>query len=612
VSFWGGIIAAVILSVSVVANDKYFVILTHSLGGANISSFQTLGSSVGNISALSVNEQALVSAAFTHPGIQGVRYFMTYGQGASNITPSGLGASANNEAHYVYQIKVAPDAVDAVQAAMTQLSGFVHFQPNFTYRAFSTNSFTSEPGYTTYQETDMALMGIPDAWGHATGNAVRVAVLDTGIFANHQDFCDGTADVTNTSIDQTMTVDNCPKLDNPYDFIDDYYPSALDGYYPVSGADYDTPDPAPIDADGHGTHVSGIIGAALNSKGMVGVAPGATIIPIAVMAPYGYSDGVSQKTTATGTTEFIVRGINYAVTNNAHIINMSLGGSLLGDMSADLLVQQAVNNAVNQGVVVIAAAGNSAQDVAENKVVPAYYPNVVSVSAVTNTGTFASYSNYGEAIDIAAVGGDNTRMNGCVFSASIEGNNKYERQCGTSMAAPYVSGIVALMVDYRQQTNQPRLLPNVIQRVIQKSGRTSTQKTDTLGYGIINAGQALYYMGAGVADTTATGTSDVTTYDFSNQLVCYPNPFYRSTTATMACDVYSKGTGRATYAIYSRRGQRVFHGDMAIGLGKNTITWHGKGMSGESLPNGVYALMVTVTPDNGPTTTKKHLITLLR
>ncbi|MGA0241963.1 MAG: S8 family serine peptidase, partial [Candidatus Marinamargulisbacteria bacterium] len=428
-SFLGGIIVAVILSVSVVANDKYFVILTHSLGVANAASFQALGASVGNISALSVNEQALVSAAFTHPGIQGVRYFMTYGQGASNITSSGLGASANNETHYVYQIKVSPDAVDAVQAAMAQLSGFVHFQPNFTYRAFSTNSFTSEPKYITDQETDMALMGIPDAWAHATGNAVRVAVLDTGIFANHQDFCGDTADV-NTE-DQTMAVDDCPKLDAPYDFIDDYDPPALDGYYAVKGADYDTPDPAPIDVDGHGTQASGIIGAALNSKGMVGVAPGATIIPIAVMVPYAYSYGLSQKTIATGTTEFIVRGINYAVTNNADIINMSLAGSFANN--GDVLMRQAVNNAVNQGVVVIAAAGNDAQDVVENQVAPAYYPNVVSVSAVTNMGTFASYSNYGEAIDIAAVGGGS---NGCVFTASIEGKDKYERKCGTSMAAP--------------------------------------------------------------------------------------------------------------------------------------------------------------------------------
>ena len=205
--------------------------------------------------------------------------------------------------------------------------------------------------------------------------------------------------------------------------------SGVDGSHPdltagmVSGkntrndrGDYSAPD---SDNNGHGTHVAGIIAArANNGKGIAGVAPEAQIMPVKVLD----ADG-------SGWMADVIEGIVWAADHGADVINMSLGGPD-ADFSA-----AAVQYAQSRGVVVVAAAGNEGSTQA---MYPAALPGVVSVSALDDSGAVDNYSNTGESIDIAAPGRRSSRR----YPVG------YQSMSGTSMAAPHVAGVAALIRGY--------------------------------------------------------------------------------------------------------------------------------------------------------------------
>lgn len=228
------------------------------------------------------------------------------------------------------------------------------------------------------------------AWNTVKGDGVTVAVLDTGVDSDHEDL------VANLlpAIDTTNTK-----------------PSGEDGH-------------------GHGTHVAGIIAAAMNNgKGGTGVAPLAKILPVKVLTDKGSS--------STGS---VAAGIGAAIENNADVINMSLGGA-----AWDALQQKQINKAVNAGVVVVCAAGNESQG---NKAYPAACDNVISVAALAETSTgygLADYSNWGNSVDIAAPGSS---------IMSTTNNGKYGLKSGTSMACPVTAGIVALIMSSDAKYNE--------------------------------------------------------------------------------------------------------------------------------------------------------------
>lgn len=197
------------------------------------------------------------------------------------------------------------------------------------------------------------------------------------------------------------------------------------------------------DQDGHGTHVAGTIGALDNGIGVVGVAPGARIHGVKVLGPRG------------GYTSWIVAGIEWVVAQgNIEVINMSLGGSGISTAYLD-----AIDTAVDNGVVVVVAAGNSAADA--NNYSPAYVPSAITVSALSDgdgapgglgtiscradeDDTFANFSNYGSAVDIIAPGV-------CILS-SVPGGG-YAVYSGTSMASPHVAGAAALLASADNPSN---------------------------------------------------------------------------------------------------------------------------------------------------------------
>ena len=216
--------------------------------------------------------------------------------------------------------------------------------------------------------------------GANAGAGVKVAVVDTGIDLTHPDLA----------------------------------ANIVGGYNAID------PTKSPTDDNGHGTHVSGIIAGIDNTIGVLGVAPRASLLAVKVLNRQGsgyYSD--------------IIEGIGWSVDNGAQVINMSLGGTY--DSTA---LHSAIVSAVNAGVVVVAAAGNSGPG--DNTVgYPAKYPEVIAVSATTSSNTIASYSSRGPEVDLAAPGSS-------IFSTYKGG--AYQTLSGTSMASPHVAGAVALVI----------------------------------------------------------------------------------------------------------------------------------------------------------------------
>lgn len=178
--------------------------------------------------------------------------------------------------------------------------------------------------------------------------------------------------------------------------------------------------PGPSDIDGHGTHVGGIIAARQNGGGVVGVAPEAKLLVGKVLGDNGY-----------GTAQQLVNGIRWAIDKKADIISMSLGSPI-----PSYEMHEAIKAAVEAGIFVICAAGNSGPNL-DTVDYPAIYPETVAVGAIDRTRRIAQFSSRGKAVDIVAPG-DNI--------LSTYPPRGFAALSGTSMATPFVSGVVALML----------------------------------------------------------------------------------------------------------------------------------------------------------------------
>lgn len=175
------------------------------------------------------------------------------------------------------------------------------------------------------------------------------------------------------------------------------------------------------DLNGHGTHVAGIIAAKNNNIGVVGVAANATLVAVRVLGPTG-----------SGSTQDVIAGIDYVAANAqpGDVANMSLGGGF------SQAINDAVINAANKGIMFAVAAGNESQNASNSSPASVEHPNVYTVSAIDNTDTFASFSNFGNPpIDCAAPGVD-------IYSTFAGGG--YETLSGTSMASPHVAGLLLI------------------------------------------------------------------------------------------------------------------------------------------------------------------------
>jgi len=224
----------------------------------------------------------------------------------------------------------------------------------------------------------------------------------------------------------------------------DYLHPDLEHNY-MGGYDFVNDDPLPMDDNGHGTHVAGTIAAEDNGFGVIGVAPQAELYGVKVLDHEG-----------SGWNSDVIAGILWAADNDMDVANLSLG--MEGNSQA---MQQAIEDATKAGVTVVVAAGNDYDDA--NNYIPASYEEAITVSAIADfdgepgglspqsygfggqrveiaDDAFASFSNYGSAVDLAAPGQD-------ILSTWPGGN--YETISGTSMASPHVAGAAALYIASR-------------------------------------------------------------------------------------------------------------------------------------------------------------------
>jgi subtilisin family serine protease len=252
------------------------------------------------------------------------------------------------------------------------------------------------------------VLHLPRAWELTRGAGVTVAIVDSGARLDHPDLAPNIwtnfGEVPGNGVD-----------DDHNGYVDDVHGVDLTSAAP--GQDIS-------DGHGHGTHVAGIVGAAANGRGVVGVAPQVKLMIVKVLSASG-----------AGTTGALAEGIRYAAANGARIINVSLGGD-----SRDMRVDAAVQAAGAANVLVVASAGNSSRDidVAPNWPAAIAAPNLIAVAATDPEDGRAinSASNYGRlAVQLAAPGAE-------ILSTANDGG--YVLKTGTSMAAPMVAGVAAL------------------------------------------------------------------------------------------------------------------------------------------------------------------------
>ncbi len=285
----------------------------------------------------------------------------------------------------------------------------------------------------------VSMVNAPAVWPTTTGAGAVVCVLDTGLEVGHPD--------------------RPESLLPGWNFIDD-------------NSDVD-------DGEGHGTHVSGTIAAAMgNGIGVAGVAPNVEIIPLKFMDDSG-SGYVSDE----------IAGIQYAVVGGANVINMSFGTYGFSQSEYD-----ALNSAAASGVLLVAAAGDANDDTPQY---PAGYDNVFSVGASTSWGDRADFSNYGPTIDIVAPGVD-------VLSTA---NGAYEFRSGTAMAAAHVSGVAALLFSWGGTSMSAPQVREAIEQTAEDLG--SPGHDDYYGHGLVNAEKALAFL---LAEGVPTNCAEV--HDF--------------------------------------------------------------------------------------------------
>lgn len=311
---------------------------------------------------------------------------------------------------------------------------------------------------------------LEDVWDNYKGNSIIVAVVDTGVNYNHEDL-------------PTARV--------------------------IKGHDYVNNDLDPMDDNGHGTHVAGIIAAeGGNGVGIIGVAPQAQIMAIKALDNRG--DGYLLD---------VVNGIKYATDYEANIVNCSFTFS-----GRSSVLKDAVDYAADNGVITIIGAGNENKDV--SLFCPANLRKAISVGATTYKDEKATFSNWGYSLDVVAPGGNKKKIEDFTWPPSLKGyndyilsldygkRNGYAIKSGTSMATPHVSGLVALLLskDSTLTTEKVRSILRFSADDLGKAGRD-----DSFGYGRINAKRAFEVADMDIAvRITSPEISSYTTY--SSQL----------------------------------------------------------------------------------------------
>ncbi|MBM7690846.1 subtilisin family serine protease [Peribacillus deserti] len=333
---------------------------------------------------------------------------------------------SGHETLYIIKIPTSHNYNLVLKKAL-QYPGVTTAEPNYVKKHFAAAAPNDKYAAAQWY---LPKLGIPDAWESYTfTHPVKIAVLDTGIHYDHPDFAAG-------------------QILPGYDFVND--------------------DADPLDYAGHGTMVSGVIAAQANNQiGIAGVAAKNTnikILPVKIGSAKGAEIGTE------------ILGIDYAIKQGADIINISFGSEEPSQAEYD-----AISRAVSKGILVVASAGNEGEYKFPVSF-PAAYPEVLSVGSTDSKDKLSTFSNTGEALDLAAPGENiavPTRRGGYDLKAA-----------GTSFSAPIVSGLAGLMLS-ADKTLEPYEIEYLLERSANKPpGYTSFWNKYT-GFGRVNIMKAM-------------------------------------------------------------------------------------------------------------------------
>lgn len=319
-------------------------------------------------------------------------------------------------------------------------------------------------------------INVQAAWDTLTGSpgaGVTVAVVDTGVDVNHPDLADRIA----------------RDGQGAKRFIDEVGndSSVSTGNRNFTG----------VDGNGHGTHVAGIVGASAGNGGIVGVAPGVTILPVKVMRADGSGDDFA-----------IAKGLKDAADAGADVINLSVGGPAPSQLLADAIAYD-----VAKGSTVVSASGNTCCG-GSPVFYPAAYAGVIAVGATAGTPTspltIPAYSNRGPELALVAPGGDGDHKSADRgiyatlptydnYLSLVYGRSKdYGTQSGTSMATPIVSGVAALVIADAKARGEKLTPSQVRTRLLATVRPIGDQPFATdWGYGMVDPLKALTWSGPG-------------------------------------------------------------------------------------------------------------------
>ena len=313
--------------------------------------------------------------------------------------------------------------------------------PSSTYATYQSpitiqSTTTNDPLFS--RQDNLTQIRIPQAWDITVGEEIVIAVIDTGIYEQHEDLID------KLWVNPGEIPNNC-RDDDGNGYVDD-----LHGYnFYQNNTDLS-------DQNGHGTSIASVIGSSTNnSKGVAGINWQAKIMVLKALNNLGG-----------GEYHHVAQAIHYAVDNHAQVINMSFG-----TYADDPELRQAVNYAIANNVPIVAAAGNN------NKtqiLYPAAYPSVISVGAVDSTGQRASFSNYGDNLDVMAPGVD-------IPSAGYTSATTYVSNSGTSYAAAHITGVVSLILSKFSSWTSRQI------ELAVKSAAVNQENITEYGNGIIDA-----------------------------------------------------------------------------------------------------------------------------
>ncbi|MET0065729.1 MAG: S8 family serine peptidase [Candidatus Thiodiazotropha sp.] len=351
--------------------------------------------------------------------------------------------------------------IEALAESLNQVEGIAYAEADLRMLPLFT---PDDPRFSEQWHYLEAAGGIdlPPAWDLAQGSETVVAVLDTG-YLPHADLSANLLPGYDMISDEYVANDGDARDSDPLD-TGDYDPSC--GRYLSSW---------------HGTHVSGTIAALTdNGLGVAGIAYRAKIVPVRVLGRCGgylsdISDGIAW-----------AAGVSLPdLPDNPHpaqVINLSLGSN---SESCPQTVLEAIALARGLGASVVAAAGNETQDSAG--IAPANCPGVITVAASDRAGALAEFSNFGETVDLAAPGEEilSTHNDGIV----IANQDSYRLMSGTSMAAPHVSGVAALLYGM-----DPGITPDEVERRLVEHARDYVTPCSPCGSGILDAHNTLASM----------------------------------------------------------------------------------------------------------------------